>query len=94
MSTLSPERAATIGRIGALILHSRHNSKDITSKARQAFLSKFERDVDPDGKLEPEERARRAGFARKAHFARLALRSAEVRKTKRSASDKEVCDGK
>jgi hypothetical protein len=46
-----------------------------TSAARKAFSDRFERQVDPDGVLAPEERARRADSARKAYFSRLALRS-------------------
>ena len=44
-----------------------------------AFLSRFEREVDPDGTLTPEERRRRAVAARKAHMARLAHLSATKR---------------
>lgn len=50
-----------------------------TAPARAASLARFERDVDPDGTLEPCERARRAEHARKAHFTRLALKSAQAR---------------
>jgi hypothetical protein len=50
-----------------------------TAAARKAALDRFEREVDPDGKLSPEERARRATNARKAYFARLALRSSQAR---------------
>ena len=46
------------------------------------FLDSFEKQVDPDGTLEPAERARRAESARKAHFARLALKSAQARRKK------------
>ena len=51
-----------------------------TAPARRAMLDRFERQVDPDGVLSPGERARRAGHARKAYFARLALRSAQARR--------------
>ncbi|MGV9676363.1 hypothetical protein ACWDSJ_13870 [Nocardia sp. NPDC003482] len=51
-----------------------------TAKARAAMASKFERLVDPDGLLSPEERAYRAEQLRKAHFTRLALRSAQARR--------------
>ena len=50
-----------------------------TQAARDAFLSRFEQQVDPEGRLAPEERARRAESARKAHFQRLALASAKAR---------------
>lgn len=55
-----------------------------TRNGRQAFASKFEREVDPDGKLSPQERAVRADHARKAHFARLALKSAQVRRKRKA----------
>ena len=51
-----------------------------TAPARRAMLDRFERQVDPDGVLSPAERAQRAGHARKAYFARLALRSAQARR--------------
>jgi hypothetical protein len=57
-----------------------------TAAARQAALDRFERQVDPDGVLPPHERAVRAAHARKAYFARLALRSAQARRARRAAS--------
>lgn len=51
--------------------------------ARRAFADSFLEKVDPEGELPPAERARRAESARKAHYARLALRSAQVRRRKR-----------
>jgi hypothetical protein len=52
--------------------------------ARAAFENRFTREVDPEGVLPLEERLRRAGMARKAYFARLALLSAQARR-KRAA---------
>lgn len=51
-----------------------------TLPARTAMLAKFEREVDPDGTLLPAERARRAENARKAHYQRMAYRSAQARR--------------
>lgn len=51
-----------------------------TLPARTAMLAKFEREVDPDGTLLPGERARRAENARKAHFQRMAYKSAQSRR--------------
>lgn len=51
-----------------------------TAPARAAFLDRFEREVDPEGALTPQERARRAKHARAAYFSRLALRSAQARR--------------
>jgi len=50
-----------------------------TAPGRQAFLSRFEKQVDPDGTLSSAERGRRATAARKAYFKRLALKSAQSR---------------
>jgi hypothetical protein len=57
-----------------------------TEKARKAALDRFEHEVDPDGKLTPAERAKRAEHARKAYFARLALKSAQSRRRRRSSA--------
>jgi hypothetical protein len=51
-----------------------------TAPARSAYLDRFGRAVDPDGTLDPAERARRAEHARTAYFKRLALRSAQARR--------------
>lgn len=79
----SSERVLT-GRIGAYVLHSRYDSRELTKAARAAFESKFEQEVDPDGLLPPEKRLRRAEMARKAHYARLALKSAQDRRERSS----------
>lgn len=57
-----------------------------TAPARQSFLNRFEREVDPEGVLPLTDRARRAEHARKAYFARLALASAKARSAKRGAA--------
>ena len=56
------------------------NRTAATAPARAAFEARFEREVDPAGVLSAQERARRAGFARRAYFARLALLSAKARR--------------
>jgi hypothetical protein len=42
-----------------------------TRPARQAFLKRFERQVDPDSKLSPDERAYRAQHALRAYMLQL-----------------------
>lgn len=54
-----------------------------TAAARAGLMARFEREVDPDGTLPPDERHRRAESLRKAHFQRLALRSAQARRARR-----------
>ena len=56
-----------------------------TRPAREALFRKFEREVDPEGKLPPAERARRAEHRRRAHFQRLALKSAQSRRRAKEA---------
>ena len=52
-----PNEMALRGRIGAFRLHATHDPRATTAKARAAFLSRFETEVDPDGVLDPSERA-------------------------------------
>lgn len=44
------------------------------------MLDRFEREVDPNGELTPQERAKRAEHTRKAYFTRLSLKSAQARR--------------
>ena len=71
--------APLYGRIGGLRLAATHEPKEYTAAARRVFAESFEHQVDPEGVLPPEERARRALAAKKAHMASLAYRSAVVR---------------
>jgi len=43
-------------------------------------VAKFEREVDPDGVLDPVDRARRAEHLRQAYYARLTLKSTASRR--------------
>lgn len=56
-----------------------------TLKARQAAADRFEKQVDPDGKLPPATRAKLAASARKAFYQKMALRSAQVRRERQAA---------
>lgn len=84
MPTISPAQRALQARLAAHTLHSRvSDPRAHTAPARAAFLARFEAEVDPDGTLSPAERARRAGHAKQAYFARLALASARARRAAR-----------
>lgn len=77
---------ALIARLAAHVLWAQTEDRAAaTAAARKAFADSFEKLVDPDGKLDPAERATRAAAAKKAHYARLALRSAQVRRAKSAA---------
>jgi hypothetical protein len=78
---------AQLGRIGAYTSWANTVDRSArTEPGRRAMLERFERDVDPDGTLLPAERAKRAEYARKAYFQRLALKSAQARR-RRSGGD-------
>ncbi len=83
---MSPAERALRSRLGGL--QTAANGTVNTVPARAAFDRRFLDQVDPDRILSEPERERRATAARKAHFARLALRSARVRAgTKKAAAE-------
>jgi hypothetical protein len=82
-SHVNPLRSQA-GRIGAYSKHARHNARESTQAAREAFNRRFIDEVDPQRTLPEAERERRATSARKAHFARLALQSAKARARKKA----------
>lgn len=83
---LTPEQRSLRARIAAHSLHAQRDPRETTARARETFLARFLREVDPEGVLPPAERQRRAEHARKAYFARLALRRSRKR-PRRSAQD-------
>ena len=86
MSALDASHRVLIARLAA---HSKwavtSDRTAATAAARQAARDRFAKLVDPDGVLPPDERAQRADAARQAHFCRMALRSAQARKSRRAA---------
>jgi hypothetical protein len=77
----TPAERRVYGEIGAHESWARTEDRSArTLPARQAAWDRFERLVDPEGKLPPAERAKRAEHARKAHYKRMAMKSAEVRR--------------
>ena len=82
----SSERSKRVlqARMAAHALHAKVTDPAAhTAPARKVFLSRFEREVDPEGALSPQERARRAEHAKKAYFLRLAAESSKARSKKR-----------
>ncbi len=66
-------------RAAAYAMHAQHDSRETSRRGRDSFMARFEREVDPQGVLSAGERARRAECAKRAHFIRLALKSAQSR---------------
>jgi hypothetical protein len=84
---LTPEQRALRGRIGAYAALAKHGRHKMTEAARAANPSNTDYwldKVDPEGVLGDEERRTRAVDAKKAHFARLSLKSAQARRDKAS----------
>jgi hypothetical protein len=75
-------------RLAAYAMHAQHDPRETTANGRAAFLARFEREVDPDGRLDPAERRRRADLARRVYFARLSLDAVKARQAKRARQDK------
>lgn len=86
----TPDRSAAERTMAARMLVQRSwaitsDRSARTAPAREAFLARFEKQVDPDGVLDPAERAQRAEHARRAHFLDMSLRAAKVRRERRRA---------
>lgn len=77
---LTAQERSTRARIAAYTRSALYDARDLTQAARDGFLAKFEREADPEGKLDPAERERRALALRRAHMSRLALKSAQARR--------------
>lgn len=94
MSASVAEDRALIAKIGAHESWARTPDRSArTAPARAALMAKFEAEVDPDGVLLPAERVRRAEHLRKAHFQRLALKSARSRrKAKEAVAEAEAAE--
>ena len=57
-----------------------------TAPARAALLSRFEREVDPSGQMNPAERAQRAEAAKRAYFLELSRKSLIARNRRRNGA--------
>jgi hypothetical protein len=66
---------------------AKYDSHELTKNARKARAERFEAQVDPEGKLPPAERARRAAHAERSYMLGLAYRSAKVRAERKGATD-------
>lgn len=88
MSPTTPHLARRRARLAGLTTAARHDPRVTTAPGRAAFLARFEREVDasdPDGLLDPVERARRIEYLRRLYFARLAYRSHAARAKRRAS---------
>ena len=90
MAPLTSSERAIRARLGAHSLHAKYGGREITEAARTAANGALDArlllEIDPDSELGEPERLRRLKHARKAHFSRLALKAAKVRRQKREVS--------
>lgn len=78
---MTPDEARQRGALGAHVRWSQTADRSAaTAAARAAALTRFEREVDPDGVLAPEERATRARHAQAAHMRRMSMAAAKKRR--------------
>jgi uncharacterized protein with PIN domain len=56
-----------------------------TAPGREAAFSRYEAQVDPEGKLDPAERRLRARYLQRAHMAELSVKAAQARRAKAAA---------
>jgi hypothetical protein len=80
---LTPAERTMRAQLGAHSQWARCDDRtERTAAARKGFDKRFENQVDPNGVLDPAERAKRAENARQAHMLKLALASAKARRAK------------
>lgn len=86
-SSESPMERALRSRSASHVRWSREGDRAAaTAPARAGLQAKFERQVDPDGTLDPAERAKRAESARKAYYAELTRKSIAARRRRKTAA--------
>lgn len=85
--SLSASERSHRGRLGAYLMHARHDPRSTAAAARLAFSRRFLDMVDPAHTLPEPERLMRADAARKAYFVQLAYRSARARRQRRRRRD-------
>ncbi len=87
--SLTPEQRRIRAQIAAHARWAnttREERKRATKPTYDAFLAKFEREVDPDGVLPEKERRYRAKHAQAAHMLRLQLAASKARSRESTAT--------
>lgn len=79
---LTPQQRSMQARLAAQARWAKTDPVAATAPARDAFMRRFEDDVDPNRELPAAERQRRAESARRAYFTRLALKSSIARSSR------------
>jgi hypothetical protein len=91
MAARQPEVRSKSARIAANSRWARECFRqEALAPARRGLYRRFEREVDPDGVLSPEERAKRVDTAMSTYFTQMALRSAQTRRARRVGSRRQA----
>jgi hypothetical protein len=77
---MTPQERRLRARAGGLAVHAKYGSDFIAARARAGIIHHFEHKVDPEGRLDPEERRERAILARKAHMASMSIKASQARR--------------
>lgn len=86
MTVESPAERSLRARAAAYTKWARTEDRPAaTAAARTAAHNRFEKLVDPEGVLPPDERIRRADMARRAFYADMARKSAKARRKGKAA---------
>jgi hypothetical protein len=91
---LTPTQRKIRARIAAHEMHAQHDARATTRAGREAARTALDAHllsiIDPHNRLTERERERRLEHKRRAHFARLALKSAQARRRKATSARKEA----
>lgn len=85
--SMTPEQRSMRSRLGAHAKWAQTEDRTAaTEKLRRGFIEKLEREVDPDGSMDPAKRARLVENKRKEHYARMSLASSRARAKRREVA--------
>lgn len=73
-SDMTAAQRSQRARLAALSRWSREDGRPQGEVGQAGLTARFEREVDPEGLLDPETLAKRVNAARRAHFTRLAMK--------------------
>jgi hypothetical protein len=84
LTPLTPAQLRLRAQVAANTRWAHDPDPSVNARRGQAgLLRRFEAEVDPAGRMDPQERTRRAEQARRAHMQGLALRSSRARAARR-----------
>jgi hypothetical protein len=85
MAESSTERSLHAQHASLIHWSQVENRTAATRAMREGLTRKWEREIDPDGKLPPAELAKRVEMRRKAHMAEMTRRSIKARRERAAA---------